>query len=205
MFMHGREAGLRVSRSLQGNQVQAQREARTDATQQSEDSMTNVNTKSTPSCESGATPHGVMQALQRPLPSGWEEGKDAEGRTFFLYHNTRRSTWTDPRTGTIVNEQRYDFSVSETMSASTTIEIHTTAIDTAAAEAASATGQYSASAYSGPPPAQPRAVVRRTHRAVCDGAGKREEAVAQSRLRGSGWVDAAYATSAAAACHELGV
>jgi hypothetical protein len=80
----------------------------------------------------------MMQALQLQLPSGWEEGKDAKGRTFFLDHNTRRSTWTDPRTGTIVNEQRYDFSVSEMMSASTTIEIHTTAIDTAAAEAASA-------------------------------------------------------------------
>ena len=80
--------------------MQAQGEARTDATQQSENSTTDVNTKSAPSCESGATPHRVMQALQPPLPSGWEEGKDAEGRTFFLDHNTRRSTWTDPRMGT---------------------------------------------------------------------------------------------------------
>jgi hypothetical protein len=33
----------------------------------------------------------------QPLPSGWEEVIDEQGRSFFLDHNTRSSTWTDPR------------------------------------------------------------------------------------------------------------
>ncbi len=31
------------------------------------------------------------------LPSGWEQRTDAQGRAYFLDHNTQNSTWTDPR------------------------------------------------------------------------------------------------------------
>jgi hypothetical protein len=32
-----------------------------------------------------------------PLPLGWQELKDAEGRVYFVDHNTRTTTWVDPR------------------------------------------------------------------------------------------------------------
>jgi LSD1 subclass zinc finger protein len=33
------------------------------------------------------------------FPHGWEECTTADGRTYFVDHNTGQSTWTDPRTG----------------------------------------------------------------------------------------------------------
>lgn len=30
------------------------------------------------------------------LPSGWEERKDAKGRTYYVNHNNRTTTWTRP-------------------------------------------------------------------------------------------------------------
>ncbi|XP_076467518.1 protein WWC2-like isoform X2 [Babylonia areolata] len=32
-----------------------------------------------------------------PLPDGWEEAADFDGKRYFLDHNTRRTTWIDPR------------------------------------------------------------------------------------------------------------
>jgi len=32
-----------------------------------------------------------------PLPSGWEEAVDYDGRVFYIDHNTRRTSWLDPR------------------------------------------------------------------------------------------------------------
>lgn len=32
-----------------------------------------------------------------PLPPGWQELKDAEGRMYFVDHNTKMTTWMDPR------------------------------------------------------------------------------------------------------------
>lgn len=32
-----------------------------------------------------------------PLPTGWEERRTTEGRPYFVDHNTRSTTWTDPR------------------------------------------------------------------------------------------------------------
>jgi len=32
-----------------------------------------------------------------PLPSGWEEARDAEGRIYYIDHATRSTSWTDPR------------------------------------------------------------------------------------------------------------
>lgn len=32
-----------------------------------------------------------------PLPLGWEEAKDFDGRVYFIDHNTKRTSWVDPR------------------------------------------------------------------------------------------------------------
>lgn len=32
-----------------------------------------------------------------PLPSGWEEAVDLDGRIFYIDHNNRRTSWLDPR------------------------------------------------------------------------------------------------------------
>lgn len=32
-----------------------------------------------------------------PLPEGWEECLDYDGKRFFIDHNTRQTTWVDPR------------------------------------------------------------------------------------------------------------
>ena len=35
--------------------------------------------------------------IEVPLPSGWEEARDAEGRIYYIDHATRTTSWTDPR------------------------------------------------------------------------------------------------------------
>lgn len=32
-----------------------------------------------------------------PLPEGWEEGRDFDGKIFYINHNTQKTTWIDPR------------------------------------------------------------------------------------------------------------
>lgn len=32
-----------------------------------------------------------------PLPLGWEEAKDFDGRVYYIDHNTKRTSWVDPR------------------------------------------------------------------------------------------------------------
>ncbi|KAH3834003.1 protein KIBRA-like isoform X2 [Dreissena polymorpha] len=32
-----------------------------------------------------------------PLPEGWEEGQDVDGKYFYINHNTQQTTWIDPR------------------------------------------------------------------------------------------------------------
>lgn len=34
---------------------------------------------------------------QLPLPRGWEEARDYDGKVFYIDHNTRRTSWIDPR------------------------------------------------------------------------------------------------------------
>lgn len=36
-------------------------------------------------------------ALEPPLPPGWEARPDANGRVFYIDHNTQSTTWDDPR------------------------------------------------------------------------------------------------------------
>ena len=35
--------------------------------------------------------------VDTPLPSGWEERRDEQGRTFFLHVESNKTTWQDPR------------------------------------------------------------------------------------------------------------
>ncbi|KAF5369483.1 hypothetical protein D9758_002754 [Tetrapyrgos nigripes] len=52
------------------------------------------------SVSSSTTPSPSPQSDQYtdvPLPQGWEERRTAEGRPYFVDHNTRTTTWIDPR------------------------------------------------------------------------------------------------------------
>uniref|UniRef100_A0A8C7X1J5 WW domain-containing protein n=1 Tax=Oryzias sinensis TaxID=183150 RepID=A0A8C7X1J5_9TELE len=40
-------------------------------------------------------PRGYSSEL--PLPAGWEEARDYDGRVFYIDHNTRQTSWIDPR------------------------------------------------------------------------------------------------------------
>ncbi|KAF3849196.1 hypothetical protein F7725_015693 [Dissostichus mawsoni] len=45
----------------------------------------------------GQSPSSTAYALTTPgLPPGWEERKDGKGRTYFVNHNNRNTTWTRP-------------------------------------------------------------------------------------------------------------
>ncbi|XP_077964882.1 protein WWC3 [Gasterosteus aculeatus] len=37
------------------------------------------------------------ESAELPLPAGWEEARDYDGRLFFIDHNTRQTSWIDPR------------------------------------------------------------------------------------------------------------
>lgn len=32
-----------------------------------------------------------------PLPEGWDYGQDYDGKIYFIDHNTKKTTWIDPR------------------------------------------------------------------------------------------------------------
>nr|XP_060625919.1 protein WWC3 isoform X2 [Anolis sagrei ordinatus] len=44
----------------------------------------------------GAGPRG-RESSELPLPAGWEEARDYDGRVFYIDHNTRQTSWIDPR------------------------------------------------------------------------------------------------------------
>lgn len=45
----------------------------------------------------GQSPTSTAYALTTPgLPPGWEERKDGKGRTYYVNHNSRTTTWTRP-------------------------------------------------------------------------------------------------------------
>ncbi|XP_072310895.1 E3 ubiquitin-protein ligase NEDD4-like isoform X8 [Eucyclogobius newberryi] len=47
--------------------------------------------------EEPMSPSATSQSLTTPgLPPGWEERKDAKGRTYYVNHNSRTTTWTRP-------------------------------------------------------------------------------------------------------------
>uniref|UniRef100_A0A8C6TY37 WWC family member 3 n=1 Tax=Neogobius melanostomus TaxID=47308 RepID=A0A8C6TY37_9GOBI len=41
------------------------------------------------------------ESSELPLPAGWEEARDYDGRVFFIDHNTRQTSWIDPEIGMI--------------------------------------------------------------------------------------------------------
>ncbi|XP_058042897.1 protein WWC3 isoform X4 [Ahaetulla prasina] len=44
----------------------------------------------------GSGPRG-RESSELPLPAGWEEARDFDGRVFYIDHNTRQTSWIDPR------------------------------------------------------------------------------------------------------------
>ncbi|XP_032141776.1 protein WWC3 isoform X2 [Sapajus apella] len=44
-----------------------------------------------------APPPRVRESAELPLPAGWEEARDYDGRVFYIDHNTRQTSWIDPR------------------------------------------------------------------------------------------------------------
>ncbi|XP_013928238.1 PREDICTED: protein WWC3-like [Thamnophis sirtalis] len=44
----------------------------------------------------GSGPRG-RESSELPLPAGWEEARDYDGRVFYIDHNTRQTSWIDPR------------------------------------------------------------------------------------------------------------
>lgn len=45
----------------------------------------------------GQSPSATGYAMTtQGLPPGWEERKDAKGRTYYVNHNNRTTTWTRP-------------------------------------------------------------------------------------------------------------
>lgn len=42
-------------------------------------------------------PPRARESAQLPLPAGWEEARDYDGRVFYIDHNTRQTSWIDPR------------------------------------------------------------------------------------------------------------
>ncbi|XP_053773193.1 protein WWC3 isoform X2 [Desmodus rotundus] len=44
-----------------------------------------------------AAPLRARESAELPLPAGWEEARDYDGRVFYIDHNTRQTSWIDPR------------------------------------------------------------------------------------------------------------
>nr|XP_035929572.1 protein WWC2-like [Halichoerus grypus] len=42
-------------------------------------------------------PPRARESAELPLPAGWEEARDYDGRVFYIDHNTRQTSWIDPR------------------------------------------------------------------------------------------------------------
>ncbi|XP_050691858.1 E3 ubiquitin-protein ligase NEDD4-like isoform X5 [Eriocheir sinensis] len=55
--------------------------------------------------ESPAQPVVVPNDSQSPLPEGWEERQDANGRTYYVNHNARTTQWERPTSSQGNNEQ----------------------------------------------------------------------------------------------------
>ena len=60
-----------------------------------------------PAAPTGSTPAAITTSTATtagsgPLPHGWEERYTPEGRPYYVDHNTRTTTWVDPRRQTII-------------------------------------------------------------------------------------------------------
>lgn len=52
---------------------------------------------SAPSVPSVLPQPRAHEIAELPLPEGWEEARDYDGRVFYIDHNTRQTSWIDPR------------------------------------------------------------------------------------------------------------
>ncbi|XP_058147748.1 protein WWC3 [Dasypus novemcinctus] len=50
-----------------------------------------------PPAAPAAPPPRARESGELPLPAGWEEARDYDGRVFYIDHNTRQTSWIDPR------------------------------------------------------------------------------------------------------------
>ena len=46
---------------------------------------------------SASVSHGSASSCSVPLPSGWDVGKDYDGKIYYIDHNNKKTTWVDPR------------------------------------------------------------------------------------------------------------
>ncbi|XP_052451707.1 NEDD4-like E3 ubiquitin-protein ligase WWP1 isoform X1 [Carassius gibelio] len=66
-------------------------------------------TSSSPSApDGGKPPQQPPPAGPKPLPPGWEQRKDPHGRTYYVDHNTRTTTWERPQPLPMGWERRVD-------------------------------------------------------------------------------------------------
>ena len=43
------------------------------------------------------SPHHHTHHGDFPLPEGWDVAKDFDGKIYYIDHNTKKTTWLDPR------------------------------------------------------------------------------------------------------------
>ncbi|WWC58375.1 uncharacterized protein I303_100915 [Kwoniella dejecticola CBS 10117] len=65
--------------------------------QQSNTGGASTPTNASTGAAGAVAPNNVTTAGQGPLPAGWEQRFTPEGRPYFVDHNTRTTTWVDPR------------------------------------------------------------------------------------------------------------
>ncbi|KAK7466890.1 hypothetical protein VKT23_003953 [Stygiomarasmius scandens] len=105
-----------VNTNAQDNETNAARDQHSrrilaDDLLEANNSSTGVNRTSTAPPPANATNNGTAAAAAAnnsttpgagPLPNGWEERFTLEGRPYYVDHNTRTTTWVDPRRQAII-------------------------------------------------------------------------------------------------------
>ncbi|OZJ05124.1 putative E3 ubiquitin-protein ligase hulA [Bifiguratus adelaidae] len=88
-----------LGRTLPGERPQSASSSQTSLqdTSQPGTPRTPVTPVSTAPTSAPATPGGSTDPGSGPLPAGWEMRTTNEGRPYFVDHNTRTTTWVDPR------------------------------------------------------------------------------------------------------------
>ncbi|XP_048191466.1 protein WWC3 isoform X1 [Perognathus longimembris pacificus] len=84
-------------RRRRGQTREAQREPPPPAQPQREAPVASPAVVPAPSVPSVSPPSRTRESSELPLPAGWEEARDYDGRVFYIDHNTRQTSWIDPR------------------------------------------------------------------------------------------------------------
>lgn len=104
--------GLRSSSSNANGHLdipQSNRIASSSSSTNSPVSASFTNNNNTPASSTSTNNNRVLNSFQDqfgPLPAGWERRADNLGRTYYVDHNTRNTTWTRPSTNYNESEQR---------------------------------------------------------------------------------------------------